>query len=657
MDFLNVNSNLIKNFNSTIKSEENNKVKAKVLFANKDSLIVNYRGKVILLENKSNVPLKPGMIIYLSFDQVQNNSKNQILTKALGQIVENMFNLSLMINDSPMNFDIELTNIPDNKKASFIKWLSDFFTTLDKNIPEKPANSVPSLSNDKIKFILKNIIEDIGKNFTKNKSINPDPIQFAKNIAKKLFSYFQNKTSTNTYKNISNENIFQKNNFTTSKNNLNEKKNFSKNQTSEIKPNIIDQKKVNSSSNKTINNIQNIKEFNRELSKKSNDEMIKNNYTNKPLNNKKIITLLKTDSSNNDKILRTNNLKNIFDNFIKSNDKSKNIFLISNSKNFNKTYIDSLTKFLMNFQDKNEKIFLNKSNFLLQSKNNKPSIKPLIPKQKPNFILNINPKIILKTTIKNEPFLLKNLNGKNPIIKSDKPINKIFVNFENFTKSEKVEYSIKEFFQKLSKNIQKQNITTKNMKNIIVIRAEIPNQLAKPIKNNFNLLFNHDTLINIDKNIKEIVDSISQKDNSSSNQNNVLFNNVIDKAISAYQNMEGMKNISDTSYMMFNMFGLPVYLSFNKEEIVQNENKKSSKTYGKIRLILPTESFGVTDINLFVNERDAFVNIKMQKNTEIFETEIEKLKKNIESHNINLNSLSIKQDTELINIEKEISVS
>jgi hypothetical protein len=195
------------------------------------------------------------------------------------------------------------------------------------------------------------------------------------------------------------------------------------------------------------------------------------------------------------------------------------------------------------------------------------------------------------------------------------------------------------------------------MKNIIVIRAEIPNQLAKPIKNNFNLLFNHDTLINIDKNIKEIVDSISQKDNSSSNQNNVLFNNVIDKAISAYQNMEGMKNISDTSYMMFNMFGLPVYLSFNKEEIVQNENKKSSKTYGKIRLILPTESFGVTDINLFVNERDAFVNIKMQKNTEIFETEIEKLKKNIESHNINLNSLSIKQDTELINIEKEISVS
>jgi hypothetical protein len=47
----------------------------------------------------------------------------------------------------------------------------------------------------------------------------------------------------------------------------------------------------------------------------------------------------------------------------------------------------------------------------------------------------------------------------------------------------------------------------------------------------------------------------------------------------------------------------------------------------------------------------------MQKNTEIFETEIEKLKKNIESHNINLNSLSIKQDTELINIEKEISVS
>jgi hypothetical protein len=215
---------------------------------------------------------------------------------------------------------------------------------------------------------------------------------------------------------------------------------------------------------------------------------------------------------------------------------------------------------------------------------------------------------------------------------------------------------IKNSIIKISNNLKNNDIKTTNSKNILILNSNNTNPVEETSIKSFKLLFNHDNIKQFDENLKNIFENITSKDDSSKISQNNLLNNTVSRAISAYQNMEGMKNLSNTSYMMFNMLGIPVYLSFNKEEIVQNENNTNTKSYGKIRLILPTETFGVTDINLFLNEKDAFINIKMQKNTDIFEKDLEKLKKNIESHNININSLSIKQDTELINIEREISV-
>jgi hypothetical protein len=669
MDFLNINSNLIKNFNSTIKSEENNKVKAKVLFANKDSLIVNYRGKVLLLENKSNVPLKPGMIIYLSFDQVQNNSKNQILTKALGQIVENMFNLSLMINDSQMNFDIELTNIPDNKKASFIKWLSDFFTTLDKNIPDKLVNIENMVSNDKIKFMLKNIIEDIAKNFTKNKTINPDPIQFAKNIAKKLFSFIIKEELNTSEKNLKSQ-VSKQNNVSTSNNNskksvinskspINIQTNIDKKNNIDIFKNIKNQQKNNSTSKTITENITKketqTERNNSKKTKISINNITKNLTVNKSIavnvSDKKIITLLKSDNLNQK--IDKSQLKQIIDNFIKSTNSNKTLFVLSNSKNIDS--IDSLSKFIMAYKKSNEVIFINDSDKNLIKNNNNKSKNLIFKSQKP-LIKYLDPKVIVKTAISRDINFIQNLNKNNHVLKSENPINKIFVKYNSFSNKNNMIDKIKNSIIKISNNLKNNDIKTTNSKNILILNSNNTNPVEETSIKSFKLLFNHDNIKQFDENLKNIFENITSKDDSSKISQNNLLNNTVSRAISAYQNMEGMKNLSNTSYMMFNMLGIPVYLSFNKEEIVQNENNTNTKSYGKIRLILPTETFGVTDINLFLNEKDAFINIKMQKNTDIFEKDLEKLKKNIESHNININSLSIKQDTELINIEREISV-
>jgi hypothetical protein len=609
------------------------------------------------------------MIIYLSFDQVQNNSKNQILTKALGQIVENMFNLSLMINDSQMNFDIELTNIPDNKKASFIKWLSDFFTTLDKNIPDKLVNIENMVSNDKIKFMLKNIIEDIAKNFTKNKTINPDPIQFAKNIAKKLFSFIIKEELNTSEKNLKSQ-VSKQNNVSTSNNNskksvinskspINIQTNIDKKNNIDIFKNIKNQQKNNSTSKTITENITKketqTERNNSKKTKISINNITKNLTVNKSIavnvSDKKIITLLKSDNLNQK--IDKSQLKQIIDNFIKSTNSNKTLFVLSNSKNIDS--IDSLSKFIMAYKKSNEVIFINDSDKNLIKNNNNKSKNLIFKSQKP-LIKYLDPKVIVKTAISRDINFIQNLNKNNHVLKSENPINKIFVKYNSFSNKNNMIDKIKNSIIKISNNLKNNDIKTTNSKNILILNSNNTNPVEETSIKSFKLLFNHDNIKQFDENLKNIFENITSKDDSSKISQNNLLNNTVSRAISAYQNMEGMKNLSNTSYMMFNMLGIPVYLSFNKEEIVQNENNTNTKSYGKIRLILPTETFGVTDINLFLNEKDAFINIKMQKNTDIFEKDLEKLKKNIESHNININSLSIKQDTELINIEREISV-
>jgi hypothetical protein len=669
MDFFNVNSNLIKNSNNKILTNGENKVKAKILFANKDSLIVNYKGKVLLLENKSDIPLKPGMIINLSFDQVQNNSKNQIITKALGQIIDNIFNLNLKINDTKMNFDVDLTNIPDKKKASFIKWLSDFFTTLDKNIPDKLVNIENMVSNDKIKFMLKNIIEDIAKNFTKNKTINPDPIQFAKNIAKKLFSFIIKEELNTSEKNLKSQ-VSKQNNVSTSNNNskksvinskspINIQTNIDKKNNIDIFKNIKNQQKNNSTSKTITENITKketqTERNNSKKTKISINNITKNLTVNKSIavnvSDKKIITLLKSDNLNQK--IDKSQLKQIIDNFIKSTNSNKTLFVLSNSKNIDS--IDSLSKFIMAYKKSNEVIFINDSDKNLIKNNNNKSKNLIFKSQKP-LIKYLDPKVIVKTAISRDINFIQNLNKNNHVLKSENPINKIFVKYNSFSNKNNMIDKIKNSIIKISNNLKNNDIKTTNSKNILILNSNNTNPVEETSIKSFKLLFNHDNIKQFDENLKNIFENITSKDDSSKISQNNLLNNTVSRAISAYQNMEGMKNLSNTSYMMFNMLGIPVYLSFNKEEIVQNENNTNTKSYGKIRLILPTETFGVTDINLFLNEKDAFINIKMQKNTDIFEKDLEKLKKNIESHNININSLSIKQDTELINIEREISV-
>jgi hypothetical protein len=327
--------------------------------------------------------------------------------------------------------------------------------------------------------------------------------------------------------------------------------------------------------------------------------------------------------------------------------------VLSNSKNIDS--IDSLSKFIMAYKKSNEVIFINDSDKNLIKNNNNKSKNLIFKSQKP-LIKYLDPKVIVKTAISRDINFIQNLNKNTHVLKSENPINKIFVKYNSFSNKNNMIDKIKNSIIKISNNLKNNDIKTTNSKNILILNSNNTNPVEETSIKSFKLLFNHDNIKQFDENLKNIFENITSKDDSSKISQNNLLNNTVSRAISAYQNMEGMKNLSNTSYMMFNMLGIPVYLSFNKEEIVQNENNTNTKSYGKIRLILPTETFGVTDINLFLNEKDAFINIKMQKNTDIFEKDLEKLKKNIESHNININSLSIKQDTELINIEREISV-
>lgn len=668
MDFFNVNSNIINNSKSKIINTDQTKIKAKVLFANKDSLIVNYKGKVLLLENKSDIPLKPGMIINLSFEDLSEKKNNQILTKALGQIIDNLINISIKTNDTSINFDINIENIPDNKKASFIKWIGDFFTTLDKNLSSEKftPNKNNILSTDQFKFMVKNIIEDIAKNFTKNKNINPDPIQFAKQIFKKIFnqnntkqnSIFNNKDNNNNNSSIKNNN----NKFVYNKRkNIEIKNTIQKNITKEINAKnnsktITSRVDINSNNkislkNKTDNNKEkiNIRSKNSQNNLKNSNSKIYNNFINKDKNIKNS-NLLKKDLLTY-KNFSKDNLNNLLEKFLlNNNSKKSNILFLSNNTNKH-SLLDSINKFILKYSS-NLKIFVNKNDYNIKNLSNLNN-KNVFPKQ----ILTkkiFKPKIILKNNIIKKSIFSNNISKEN--LSNKLSLNKLFININKFTNEKSIEKHIQDIFDK-SKIFSKNNNIFKN-KNIIIINNQNQNNSEIGNKNKFKLIFNHDNIKNFESKLKSIFNNNNDKVNSQNKSNNNIFiQNTISKAISAYQNMEGMKNLNDTSYMMFNMLGIPVYLSFNKEEIVKNDNNQNTKSYGKIRLILPTDSFGVTDINIFVNEKDAFLKIKMQKNIKLFEKEIDNLKNNIENHNINLNSISIKEDSEVINIENDISVS
>ncbi|MGM0640522.1 MAG: hypothetical protein ACQESN_03750 [Thermotogota bacterium] len=673
MDFFNINSNLINNSKNNSITNGNNKVKAKVLFANKDSLIVNYKGKVLLLENKSDIPLKPGMIINLSFEDVKNTSNNKILTKALGQILDNMFNLNLKINDTTLSFDINLENIPDAKKASFIKWLSDFFTTLDKKISDNIDNSKKSiLSPEKIKFFLKNIIEDIAKNFTKNKTINPDPIQLAKNIAKKLFNLIDKNTNK---KNASKETI----------NSRNTQKKLILNNTNIKEKNIPKQKQINAKNNKTIilnknntelknntinakeNSSKNLVDNTKHFLNKTNNTFENKNLTSNNTNNisksdvntnnvdikNRIVSLL-----NNDNAITKNQIVSLLDKFVFDKNKQKpNLFFFINNENKN-SFLDSFSKLLLKYHPKFSK---DSSNILKSTLVTKENQTNNIPIKKQSIVKSyLSPKIIIKSNLFNKT---SDIPMKNNITKEQTNLNKFFLQTDNIKNKNELLNIIKKSFNKTQDSMLKNNnIITNNKsniktKNMIILDTKISEGDFKLKNTHFKLIFNHNNLNEIEESLKDIMNNEKNSENKINTSNNSFMQNTISKAISAYQNMETMKNLSDSSYMMFNMLGIPVYLSFNKEEIVNNEKSSTSKSYGKIRLILPTETFGITDINIFVNEKEAYLNIKMQENIEYFESNLDSLKNKIEKQNIKINSLSIKQDTDLINIEKEVSIS
>ena len=677
MDFFNVNSNLINNTKNNSITNGNNKVKAKVLFANKDSLVVNYKGKVLLLENKSDIPLKPSMIINLSFDDIKNNSKNQILTKALGQIIDNMFNLNIKINDTNLSFDVNLENIPDAKKASFVKWLSDFFTTLDKNLPDNFDTTKKNIiSSEKIKFFLKNIIEDIAKNFTKNKTINPDPIEFAKNIAKKLFNFIDKDTNK---KNAIKETINSRNpqkklilkNTNIQEKNIPKQTNTKNNKTTTLNQNNPDLKNNPETKNKTINAkenssknlVDNTKQFlnkttntfeNKNLISKDTNNISKSDVNTNNVNLKnKIVSLLKNDNS-----ISKNKIVSLLDKFVFDNNKQKpNLFFFINNENKNK-FLDSFSKLLLKYHPNISKDSSNILKNTLVNKENKTNNIPI--KQQSIVKSHFSPKIIIKSNIFNKA---SDIPMKNNITQEQTNLNKFFLQTDNIKNKNELLNIIKESFNKThnskinNNNIMTSNKSNINTKNIIILDTKISEGDLKLKNTHFKLIFNHNNLNEIEESLKDIMNNEKNSENKINTSNNSFMQNTISKAISAYQNMETMKNLSDSSYMMFNMLGIPVYLSFNKEEIVNNEKSSTSKSYGKIRLILPTETFGITDINIFVNEKEAYLNIKMQENIEYFESDLESLKNKIEKQNIKINSLNIKQDTDLINIEKEVSIS
>lgn len=747
MNIFNVANNFL---GYSLKKENDNSIKipGKVNMITDNVIIVEVKGKMVLLDKTPDLNLQEGDTINLYFSKSNlSDLKKQLQTKSIGELINNLMNLSFKINnDQTFNLNIDINNIPSNYKEKFVMWISDFFNEFSKNI-KNDENMINLLEKNKdlvyeLKQFTKSIIDEFSKEFFDSKLTYPKPEYIADKITSAFKEYFQNNPDKrnilkdkdiliNALRNDFKENSDSDSNSKLIKNNnifidskisseiymkvpINEKNNlFIKSEISSLSQDIKNNNQLNSNINNNTNSILESEKISFAkndlitISTKNNNYLFKNiNEKDNNSNNKKNNIFDVEDKSINKKESNKNfinnnpNIKNenminfVIDKNPTIIDKitlneniniSNIIYNVSSNENISNDILDKIEK--IGYKENKENIFLKFFQYNLSTKNNdisffnKSNKKNLIFPENFSEKLSLNNKDLINFKNKNlNNYLFKNLSFDRSNIDNSKSNSKLifknnisessylfeksndslsyklkskYNNLKNFNKNTFfINYSIKDKSsseREIPSNLKTSNEYSKNIK--------LPkNILSKQLNNLRHNFYDYYKKEYHNKDNKELVrsnSSIDEKVNQNTQRNNALLNNTLERAINAYRNIDVNRNINDTSYLIFNMLGYPIFMSFKKIDLLE-QKEKSNKNVGKLRLILPTNNFGITDINLYINDKDVSIKFGLDKNIEIFKTDEIKLKKNIHDLNLTVRNISYYINDESLKIEKEL---
>ena len=704
------NSIQYKEYNKNMDSEK--KVMGKILLSNDSSIIVDIKGKVLVLEKPEGFNLKEGDYINLIFSKDASQNINSLISKSLGELIGNMLKFNLKFdNNAQLSQNINFESLPDNNKSRFIMWSTDLFEKINSKISNDEIFKT-FIKNDseflnQLKTFSKSIVDELSKEFFITKLSYPEP----KFLSEKIFSSFKEYMNKNLSEN--NE-VFEK-----IKNNLNNQKNpisFETSKEIDKIENMIN--KNNPKLDLKHQNIINNRTF--EKSAETSQKTFSNEYTNNSSklnlkaffsNNHKddtftpeknnYLEIKKTSEYNNNTM---NNEKNVILNSEKNNSVISFSKLLDNP-NLSKEFL--LTKFhtiksILSFEN-NEDISSNlsrvkkvsyntpqKSNlrfFFIKpdSKNinsfskepdegKKFKFKEPILKNKENFILEKKPfmnfekyskiskNIISKELIKDEKtdnyfkqqvtkndsfkiiqknsFIKENFENKNPLIKDSISTNSKIKLPENFFNKD----------TENQKTLEQKVFSESTPKKIFIKFKDFFNKNI--IENKKNLEpFKKDDLIKL-SNSKFSEEIKEEKNIQNKPMNENVFERTFEKAVNAYKNLENTKNMNETTYMMFNFMGMPIFMSFKQIQLEDKSNFKEKK-YGKLRLVLPTQNFGIIDSNIFVENNNVSLKFGLDKNIELFKTEEIKLKKAINDISMSISNIFYYINEDDLDLKKE----
>lgn len=676
---------------------KNGKITGKVIYSDGEINLVSINGKLYILNSEDGKKLPEGSLVNIVFSKntIPSTDQNIIksyITKALGEISGNIIKFSLgSAQESSQtifsNIKIDFSQIPDTQKGKFLVWVSDLFDSLNTSMQnDKVFSSFLENFSRKEAFssFIKSIISELSKDFFSNKIFTADP-RFISDKTIMLFkdSYFnlrrpEGQKSTDLF---NTSNIDKKKSLPVQSDSENENKLVDKNSLSkkESYQEIFSEKKFDSLKEPTSDKKQTHKIENQEkslLTQKeslslSKDEKIKlqdslqvarNNYKSDPHKE----TETSYQKRNSDFQLAKNTFKKeSFDESVvqrTTNELKKELILdyFKNHYSAAKKKVSEAVVFQKAKESSEVPAEKNQVGLYFKKAESSQPISQKIDLTSFKFYKSILRDIFDSGNNIRTVFVYKEKNDaiSNFLLKEN--------TFEkNITEQISKQNPISE---KLSQNTSKPSFE-KASPFTIETRKQADTFEGSPVKNPFNIQQKKyiDVSLQTNQNTEpksnllhatvlgkvkisdsfrnEILTEIPSKKQISeklSFENNSLFSkssisNAVEKAVSAYKVFENTKTTEASTYFLVSFLGMPVFFNFRRlSDEFGNEKNSAEKNYGKLRMVMPTETFGMADITLFMSKNDVIIKLGIDRNFKYMQSNSISLNQALENIGYNL---------------------
>ncbi|MBP7237642.1 MAG: hypothetical protein KBA07_06320 [Petrotogaceae bacterium] len=676
---------------------KNGKITGKVIYSDGEINLVSINGKLYILNSEDGKKLPEGSLVNIVFSKntIPSTDQNIIksyITKALGEISGNIIKFSLgSAQESSQtifsNIKIDFSQIPDTQKGKFLVWVSDLFDSLNTSMQnDKVFSSFLENFSRKEAFssFIKSIISELSKDFFSNKIFTADP-RFISDKTIMLFkdSYFnlrrpEGQKSTDLF---NTSNIDKKKSLPVQSDSENENKLVDKNSLSkkESYQEIFSEKKFDSLKEPTSDKKQTHKIENQEkslLTQKeslslSKDEKIKlqdslqvarNSYKSDPHKE----TETSYQKRNSDFQLAKNTFKKeSFDESVvqrTTNELKKELILdyFKNHYSAAKKKVSEAVVFQKAKESSEVPAEKNQVGLYFKKAESSQPISQKIDLTSFKFYKSILRDIFDSGNNIRTVFVYKEKNDaiSNFLLKEN--------TFEkNITEQISKQNPISE---KLSQNTSKPSFE-KASPFTIETRKQADTFEGSPVKNPFNIQQKkyidvsqqtnqntepksnllHATVLGkvkiSDSFRNEILTEIPSKKQISeklSFENNSLFSkssisNAVEKAVSAYKVFENTKTTEASTYFLVSFLGMPVFFNFRRlSDEFGNEKNSAEKNYGKLRMVMPTETFGMADITLFMSKNDVIIKLGIDRNFKYMQSNSISLNQALENIGYNL---------------------